>query len=287
MNLGDVRSQREHAEAAIDLAGDEAPPIAHVMEAQWHLWNDDAAACLAAAEAAPAVEADNPTMRLLASNMVVSALGELGREAEMRAQLPTIGALTDQVGSPTLTTASQFAIAEALETLGHSRESRIWWTKALQTSVAAEGPSVAAFAHIGAARRADGLENAIALYRAALPIVRDYLAGWHQSYPLVIAAGLAARLGHPRPAAQLIGHFDRAMHEMGVRGRRADVRDRDELCERLDGALGPDELARSLAEGAELTATQAIELALEALSPEGTEDSTSGALGADRPRTAG
>jgi tetratricopeptide (TPR) repeat protein len=104
------------------------------------------------------------------------------------------------------------------------------------------------------------LDEALAVTREGLPLLREDGSAWIFAHCTGLLAGLAGKLSD---AARLAGYAEHTFVAKQAARHPIDMRHRKLLDELLREKLAPDELERLLAEGARMTEDEAYRLALE------------------------
>jgi hypothetical protein len=263
-NIGDLHSMVDYARAAVDAGGEEAPATVWIVLASWHDWNADHERAVELSRQAIDLAGDDDTLLFLAMLYLVSSLGGIGDESGVRELAPGLIALARRLASPTFLAVACSITAESFLLLGHATEAAAFYDEALAVADAG-GPQTAAAARSSAALASDDPRRVVELMRAALPIARDHLAGFHQTNQLVAAARAAHTLGRHREAAELLGAYQRGLEIAGVRGREFYRRPMVAILSSLASVLTPDDLAMALEQGRQLTGDQAIHFAISAV----------------------
>ncbi|TML17579.1 MAG: hypothetical protein E6G39_04365 [Actinobacteria bacterium] len=264
MNVGDPRSLIDYAVAAVDAGGEAAPVMAFIQLSFWHYFNGDSVQAIDTAKKAIDMASADPTIVVLAHFQLVSALGSIGSEAEVRELVPGFLDRARRLASPTLLAVACSISADALTAVGHASEASVFLGEALALADAG-GPLTAAAVRCRAALALDDPHVVVELMRAALPVTRDHLSGFQQTVQLIGAAKAAHALGRHREAAQLIGAYRRGLEIAGVRGATMDKRAIDGLVTMLERVLTPAEFTEAIEQGRRLEGDEPIQLGIEAL----------------------
>jgi predicted ATPase/class 3 adenylate cyclase len=265
MNAGDLQAQARYATEAIGLGGDDAPANAYYILGMCQTYAGnyaDAAEHLRRAITIAAASNDLTT-QATAAGMLVQSLAWIGDEQAARQLIPSAIELAERLGNPTITAAVYFTAAEGLAVFGSARDVIAMLDKALAHADAC-GPSVGSAAWVLYSLQLDDPVDAAGALRGAVPLAKDQLAGYRQLLPLVAAAKIAAQTGKSELAARLLGTYihyrDEGVHHVGymTEGRWWEQL-LDQLTERLGASVVDDELR----DGAQLTPTQALQLAAE------------------------
>jgi predicted ATPase len=260
MNAGNLEAQGQYAQRSIEIAGDDAPAMAHTQLAGWHLAHNDLERALETARIGvrAADRTDDVSTQVVARMTFVSALGAIGAEPEMRSEIPDLIVLAEALGNPTLRAASYLVCGEALALVGHTGEALAMFRAALADADLA-GPGIAAGARSWCAFMVDDQHEAAELLCQAITIARDQLSGELQLHGIVATAKYALGTGNAVQAAQFVG----AAQQYGGFRALLVARWHQRLLEQLAAILGPDILDVEVAHGAQLSAEQALELAYE------------------------
>jgi hypothetical protein len=217
---------------------------------------------------------DNLTIQVMARGSLVRALGGLGAEREVRAEVPELIKLAESLGHPTLRTASYLACGEALDLIDLGPEALVMFRKAV-ADAPLSGPHIAAVAGYWYALVAEDQDEVAQLLYQGLPVARDQLSGQQRLYALVPTAKYALGMGAAVPAAQLLGAWQ---HHASLHGGSAQPlfgRWCHRVLDRLGHALGPEVLNQELGRGGQLSTDAALELAFEIVTTK-SSDSTHG-----------
>jgi predicted ATPase len=265
MSGGDFRREVHYAQAAIDVAGDDAPPVAHMLLAQ------TATDSVAAAEhARVALAAGDLTTRILAASILIAALAGLGDGEVPRSSISqTIGS-ADELGNPTITGAVSIRVAGALLTLGERGDAVLLVERGLADADAG-GPVIACNLRAMYALLIDDPDKAVAALLTAIPIATDQLGAYNQRVVLVAAAKVLAQNQHQQLAARLLGTYEQHRRasevEETIFGRWLDTQEGWwDFWPRIlifDGTFTPSD--QELEVGAQLSLREACQLAYDTL----------------------
>jgi predicted ATPase len=263
MNAGDLQAQVRYATEAVNLGGDDPPAIAYWLLGQWHVYAGNYAEAIGHLRraSAAAVASDDPTTQATAAGLLVMPLSWHGDEPAARDCISEAIVLAERLGNPTITAAAYFSVAEALAVMGSPREVIAMLDKALADTDAC-GPSIACAAWVLYSLHLEDPVDAARALRGAVRLAKDQLAGYRQLLPLVAAAKIAADTGEGELAARLLGtyvsHRDEGLHRVGymTEGRWC-----EQLLDRLAASLGASVVDEEFRGGAQLTPTQALQLA--------------------------
>lgn len=268
MCAGDGPSELRHAEASINLAGDDAPAVSHWLLGQQVLIVDPAAAVgrfrLAMTKAE--LEGDRTT-QVEAMTMLAIALAELGQAAEARSLIREGIDSAEELGNPTITGSVLLLSARVLAGLGDWTEARILVERGLNEADAA-GPIVASGLRATFAMLVDDPTNVAPLLRKAIPIVRDQLSEGDRCYLLLAAGKVLVDAGREENAVRLLGQFIRhseAAKPLYSLGTSRPNRWFSIHADQITGAIDRSVLDREVEEGPELTLNEALQLASDAL----------------------
>jgi hypothetical protein len=228
-----------------------------------HLAHDDLGRALETARkgVTAAARTDDLTTQAMARQSLIFALGALGAEPEIRAEIPELINVAETLGNPTLRAASYSICAAALDLVGHTGEALAMFRRAVADADHA-GPAIAADARFWCAYEIDDQHEAAELLRQAIPIARDHLAGGPQLHALVPTAKYALGTGNAVQAARLIGAYQHwAGRYGGFTALLLEGRWCQRLREQLAATLAPDMLNEEVARGAQLRPDQALDLA--------------------------
>jgi predicted ATPase/class 3 adenylate cyclase len=261
-NAGDPEATGRYALWAIEIGGAEAPALAHSYLSWWQLAGGDVELAVDSARRGVAAAVVLP-VKIVAYTALLAALGGMGAEADILAEIPVLLDLAESLGSPTLRTASYVSAAQALDVIGRGEEALAMFHVALANSSEA-GVRILAPARLLCALVTDDHAEAGALLREAIPDVRERLSGEPRTEALVPVAKYALSVGAPAEAARLIGAYQREMGQYRHLQLNA-ARWSETILAQLAVTLNPDVLATELQEGNRFNVDAALDLACDIL----------------------
>jgi predicted ATPase/class 3 adenylate cyclase len=264
LNGGDIEAEVHYAQASVDLAGDDAPAIAHWILASNAMLSESPEAVQKARRAVAIAAATNDlTAELTATGTLAEALALAGAEPEARTRIAEVIGLAEHLGSPTMTTAAYTLAGDALAYLGHAREAVTMYEKGL-ARVEASGPQITSRLRTKYILEGGDQSKAIQLLLVDLPVAKEQLSGVNQLLPLVAAAKVLADT-NPSLAAALLGTRANQHERSSLHDTWREAKFRDRLVEQLRHTLGDARLDEELQRGSQLTPEQALQLAVDAL----------------------
>jgi predicted ATPase len=271
MNAGDL-GRVSYARDAIEVGADDAPAIAHYLLGFRGLYGpspDYAAAQghFRRAIAIAAASGDVTTQAMAVANLV-EAVTSLGEVREARRLIPEAIELAERLGNPTILAVAYEDSGFALARIGAQQEAAVMFARGL-VHADAGGPLVATTYRVHYGLSVDDPREAAHIVRAAIPIAREHLAGFHQSPPLLAAAKIAADCGNQRTAARLLGAF--SDHGRGWSFGLTAHWQYEFLLSQLTDHLGAATFDEELRLGARLSIGQALQLAEDIVSATATE----------------
>jgi hypothetical protein len=206
-----------------------------------------------------------------------AATGDLATEVGAMSQLALISALlgdapearrlfadaierAERLGNPTIAAVAYGLAVYAFALIGTSDEVTTMFEQGLAHADVG-GPLVAMTHRVQFALITDDPHQAARVLLAALPIAKDQLSGYHQSFPLLAAAAIAAGRNNDLVAARLLGAWSHQGGFAGPANERMDAYGR--LLQRLTDRLGAATLEAELGRGAQLSIPNAFCLAEE------------------------
>ena len=264
LGAGDLHALFAYAQQALEIGGPEAPAIAYIQLAHWHIWNNEPQRVLELGH--QALAAEDPVTQIMARGDVVMALGALGAAGETRAQMAEQVKQAQALADPVFLASTYSNGGWALAMLGHTEEAIEHLEIAFRYADAA-GAAMANVLMSSLALELDDPDRAAELLRIAIPMARNQLGGLSQAAPMVASAKLASHSGRPREAAQLLGAVECCREQAGVRGHFYWQRWIERIVQQLTATLGADTVAHELAAGHRLSADEAFKLALACLAP--------------------
>jgi ATP/maltotriose-dependent transcriptional regulator MalT len=274
------------AQAAVDVGGDDTPAVAQWLLAIGHASSGDYDLAInhSRSAIAKASESGDDTTRAVATASLVHALAAAGDEPAARELIPEALALAENLGNPTITVSAHLVIAGALTAFGSTAEAIELLERPLRHADAG-GPLVASDIRAVYAYLIDDADRAAEILRPALAAAKEQLSGRHQLPPLVSAAKWLFRKHDWQTAARLfgaLGHLDAGADMSsffslvtgpygyfpgpGPFGYEAQwAPEANDLVDKLRAAMGEREFEEQLRRGAELSGTEALQLAEDAL----------------------
>jgi hypothetical protein len=261
MNAGDL-GRVSYARDAIEVGGDDAPAIAHYLLGFREVYgpSPDYAAAQGHFRRAIAVAAasGDVTTQAMAVAGLVEAVTFLGEVGEARRLIPEAIERAERLGNPTILAVAYEDSGFALARIGAQQEAAVMFERGL-VHAEAGGPLVSTTYRVHYGLTVDDPHEAAHILRAAIPIAREHLAGFHQSPPLLAAAKIAAGCGNQRTAARLLGAFSH--HGRGWSFSTSALWQYELLLSQLTAHLGVASFEDELRLGAQLSIGQALQLA--------------------------
>jgi predicted ATPase len=263
LNAG-AEVQLQYAQASVDLAGDDAPAIAHWVLASYAMLSDSPDAVQKARRAVAIAAATNDlTTQLGATGTLAEALALAGAEPEARTRIAEVIGLAEGLGSPTMTTAAYTLAGDALACLGYAREAVKMYEEGLARAESS-GPLITSRLRTRYILEGGDQSKAIQLLLVDLPVAKQQLSGINQLFPLVAAAKVLADT-NPSLAAALLATPANPHERSNLFETWREAKFRDRLVEQLRHTLGDARLDEELRRGSQLTPEQALQLAVDAL----------------------
>ena len=188
LGAGDLHALFAYAQQALEIGGPEAPAIAYIQLAHWHIWNNEPQRVLELGH--QALAAEDPVTQIIARGDVVMALGALGAAGETRAQMAEQVKQAQALADPVFLASTYSNGGWALAMLGHTEEAIEHLEIAFRYADAA-GAAMANVLMSSLALELDDPDRAAELLRIAIPMARNQLGGLSQAAPMVASAKLA------------------------------------------------------------------------------------------------
>jgi hypothetical protein len=124
---------------------------------------------------------------------LVEAVTFLGEVGEARRLIPEAIERAERLGNPTILAVAYEDSGFALARMGAQQQAAVMFERGL-VHAEAGGPLVSTTYRVHYSLTVDDPHEAAHIVRAAIPIAREHLAGFHQSPPLLAATKIAAGL---------------------------------------------------------------------------------------------
>jgi tetratricopeptide (TPR) repeat protein len=266
-NAGDFDAVAIYASAALDVGGDDVPPLALWTLAQWRLGSGDyGGAADLARKAVPRSAAMGDAMtQSMATGTLASALMGLGETDEARVLIPEIIRVAEELGNPTVTGAAYMMAADVVAMLGDGHAAADLYRKASELSDTG-GPIIVCSTRVGFAMETDDLAAAREAVLVSLATSKEQLSGYYQLNPLLAAARLLALGQRPELAARVIGTVRANAGETLRSGWVSPILSwPDQVMALIASSVDAPTLELELERGGRLSVDQALELAIDEL----------------------
>ena len=264
LNAGDGPAEVQYAQASVDVAGDDAPAVAHWILAAVAVGDDSPVALQEARQAVSmAVATNDLTTEVTATGTLALALAWAGEETEARVQLAEGIRLAESLGNPTMIPAAYTQAGEALACLGYPHEAVAMFKKGLEETEAG-GPQITSHLRVKYILEGDDLQEAVRLLLVDLPVAKERLSGTSQLAPLLAVAKTFAEQ-NPSLAAVMLGALGPDYLHSSIYGTPREVYWYERLVQEVRDSLGEAAFNEEVRRGGQLAPEQALQLALDAV----------------------